>query len=152
MLGITLGAVILQNDLPKRLPESIRLQVSAESDIAYALIPVVPTLSPELQEVVKTAVTDSLRVVWITCAAFSGLGFVISLFVSTFRETVENVLIVMSATDEGPTTSRGDGRTVWLEEGELEAGAEGGKRGIEQFWRHTKTLKKTEISYRLYYR
>lgn len=81
VLGITVGAVILSNDLPGRLPESVREQVSAESDLAYALIPVISQLPEDLQAQVKMAVNDSLRVIWITCAGLSGLGLALSLLV-----------------------------------------------------------------------
>lgn len=84
VLGITMGGVILQNDLPHRLPIAVSSQLEFSADAAFALIPIIPQLPPDQEQQAKQAVNDSLRIVWIACAAFSALGMAVSLWVSAF--------------------------------------------------------------------
>lgn len=83
VLGITMGGVILQNDLPQRLPSRLVEQFDFKGD-TYSLIPAIATLNEKSQEEVKTAVTNSLRVVWIACVVVCGLGLFVSLWVRCF--------------------------------------------------------------------
>lgn len=93
VLGVAVGGAILQNDLPKRLPAGAKAKLEGDGEIAYALVEIMNMLSEEDRAQVKTAVTDSLRLIWITMAALSGLGLLSSIWVSygVYAQTIEQV-------------------------------------------------------------
>ncbi|KAG8879361.1 hypothetical protein FRB98_005697 [Tulasnella sp. 332] len=78
--GVTIGSTLLQNGLKKRLPDVVIANLSVlggpnvGNEIAYAIIPHIPALPTELQEQVKSAFTDSLRILWLVLLGIASLG------------------------------------------------------------------------------
>ena len=74
--GIAISASILQNELRTRLPPAFAARFPAGAEIAYAIIPVIPTLEPTLQGEVRAAFAASMATVWKAMAGFSAAGLV----------------------------------------------------------------------------
>ncbi|KAG9023055.1 hypothetical protein FRB95_013743 [Tulasnella sp. JGI-2019a] len=77
--GITIGSTILQNGLRKHLPESVIAQLSASSggvgnEIAYAVIPIIPSLPEDLKIQTQMAFATSLRLIWYVLLGICGAG------------------------------------------------------------------------------
>ncbi|KAH9962019.1 iron permease [Lactifluus volemus] len=77
--GVTVGGTILQNELKKNLPASFLAQFSEGVEIAFATIPVIPTLSSPLRDDVRDTFGDALKVVWQAVLGMSIAGFLFSL-------------------------------------------------------------------------
>jgi hypothetical protein len=69
----------LQNELKKNLPASFLAQFSEGVEIAFATIPVIPTLSSPLRDDVRDTFGDALKVVWQAVLGMSIAGFLFSL-------------------------------------------------------------------------
>ncbi|OSX62054.1 hypothetical protein POSPLADRAFT_1074411 [Postia placenta MAD-698-R-SB12] len=76
--GITIGSTVLQNQLRIRLPQSFLNDIQGV-EIAYAVIPQIPTLPEPLKDEVRAAFAQSLDVLWEVMVAVAGLGFLSSL-------------------------------------------------------------------------
>ena len=80
--GIAISASILQNELKRRLPAVFLEQFPEGAEIAYAIIPIIPTLEPELQNEVRAAFAESMATIWKAMAMaffhFSGLYSLVS--------------------------------------------------------------------------
>jgi len=79
--GITLGAVILQNGLQKKLPSAF-LETLTTGDgvtLAFAAIPQIRDLPEPMKDQVRIAFGESLAVVWKVLAGCVGLGLLVSL-------------------------------------------------------------------------
>ena len=79
--GVTISASILQNELKHRLPTEFISQFPQGAEIAYAAIPVIPTLPEPTRTQVHEAFASSLSVVWKAMIGFSAAGFVTLLFI-----------------------------------------------------------------------
>lgn len=79
--GVQVGATILQNQLTKKLPTDFLQQLggSAGGELAYAVIPTVPSLPEPMRSLVQAAFADSLRTIWYVMTAFSVFGFLLVL-------------------------------------------------------------------------
>lgn len=77
--GVTIGATVLQNELVKRLPSSFSSEFPQGAEIAYSIVPLISSLSPDLKAQVRVAFADSLQVMWEVLIGIGGLGFLISL-------------------------------------------------------------------------
>lgn len=77
--GITVCATILQNGLRTRLPPDFSAQFQSRSkvEIAYAAIPLIPTLPEPLKTEVKGAFADSMSIIWKTMIGFTGAGLLL---------------------------------------------------------------------------
>ncbi|KAI0656495.1 iron permease [Cubamyces menziesii] len=73
--GLTISATILQNELKKNLPAAFVTQFPEGVEIAYASIPLIPSLAEPLRTEVRVAFAASLSVVWKAMAGFAGGGF-----------------------------------------------------------------------------
>jgi hypothetical protein len=69
----------LQNELKKNLPASFIAQFPQGVEIAFATIPVIPTMSSPLRDVVRDTFGDALKVVWQAVLGMSIAGFLFSL-------------------------------------------------------------------------
>ncbi|KAH9954083.1 iron permease [Russula dissimulans] len=67
--GAAVGGVILQNGLKRKLPASFLEQFPQGAEIAFATIPVIPTLEQPFRDEVRKAFAESLSVVWWTTLA-----------------------------------------------------------------------------------
>ncbi|KAH9944243.1 iron permease [Epithele typhae] len=73
--GIAIGGAILQNQLQAKLPSALIDSLPSGAAFAYSLIPAIKDLSPPLlQDEVRHAFADSLKLIWETMAGISGLG------------------------------------------------------------------------------
>lgn len=73
--SVTIGATILQNGLKKKLPAAFLAEYSSQGvQIAYSVIPVIPTLEESLRGQVRDAFADSLRVIWRVMIGISAVG------------------------------------------------------------------------------
>ncbi|KAI0687844.1 Mfs1.2 [Cerioporus squamosus] len=77
--GISIGAAVLQNELSRRLPSEFVEQLGSGVDLAYAAIPVIPSLPEPLKDEVRQAFGESLAVIWKVMVAFLGVGLLASL-------------------------------------------------------------------------
>ncbi|KAJ6629600.1 major facilitator superfamily domain-containing protein [Mycena sp. CBHHK59/15] len=79
--GVTIGGAILQNSLRRRIPASVRNDLPPNTQIAYAIIPLIASMPPALREQVQDAFLHSLRQVWIGMAATCGVGMCTMFFI-----------------------------------------------------------------------
>jgi len=79
--GVTISGTILQNGLRTHLPPefSAQFQSQLNVEIAFAAIPLIPTLPEPLKSQVKVAFTSSLALIWEVLTAIAGVG-VLSVF------------------------------------------------------------------------
>ena len=73
-LGITIGGIILQNDLKAKLPPALFSEVGGGIEIAYALIPRISTLPERLRTQVREAFASDFRTIWLVCVGLAGIG------------------------------------------------------------------------------
>ncbi|KAG8977222.1 hypothetical protein FRC05_002222 [Tulasnella sp. 425] len=91
--GTTIGSTILRNELKRRLPSEFLEQVTGGADssnleLAYAVIPVIPTLSEPLKTQVRVAFAESLRLIWFVLLGVAGAG-VLSLLLMREQEMAD---------------------------------------------------------------
>ncbi|EIW57867.1 Mfs1.1 [Trametes versicolor FP-101664 SS1] len=72
--GIAISATILQNELKNRLPPAFVAQFPEGIEIAYAAIPLIPTLEPGLRAEVQAAFAASMSKVWFATLGFAAAG------------------------------------------------------------------------------
>ncbi|KAF9236868.1 MFS general substrate transporter [Melanogaster broomeanus] len=78
--GVTIGGTILQNELVKRLPSDFTSTIpDGGADLAYALIPELPLLQPQLLAQVEDAFAGGMMVIWQVLLGVAGLGLLCSL-------------------------------------------------------------------------
>ncbi|KAJ7172241.1 MFS general substrate transporter [Mycena filopes] len=77
--GITVGGVILQNALPRRLPAAVLAGLPSNLDI-LTLVPLLHELSQPDLDITRAAFADSLDKVWQIMAGISGVGLFVSFF------------------------------------------------------------------------
>ena len=72
--GIAIGGAVLQNQLSKQLPAQYASTLAKGTSIAYAAIPLLPTIPEPLQTEVRDAFARSLVVLWEVMIGISGIG------------------------------------------------------------------------------
>ncbi|KIJ59634.1 hypothetical protein HYDPIDRAFT_100308 [Hydnomerulius pinastri MD-312] len=77
--GVTIGSTVIQNELAKRLPSAFTSGIPEGSGLAYALIPELPLLPPQLLSEVEEAFAGSLTVMWQVLVGIAGLGLLCSI-------------------------------------------------------------------------
>ncbi|RDX42369.1 iron permease [Lentinus brumalis] len=78
--GITISATILQNELKKRLPPAFIAEFPGGIEIAYAAIPLIPTLNEPLRTEVRVAFAASMSIVWKVMLGLAGGGMLTVFF------------------------------------------------------------------------
>ncbi|KAI9000562.1 iron permease [Trametes punicea] len=73
--GITISASILQNELKKHLPADFAARFPDGVEIAYAAIPLIPSLPEPLGTEVRVAFATSMSTVWKVMTGLAGAGF-----------------------------------------------------------------------------
>lgn len=73
--GIAIAGTILQNDLRRRLPESVTSSYSSRTSLVYKIISTISSMSEPTKGEVRQAFLESMRTVWIVMAALAGVGF-----------------------------------------------------------------------------
>lgn len=111
---MTIPGTVLQNELKKRLPAGFYVQFPRGTEVAYSIIPLIPTLQQELKTEVQVAFAESLRVVWQVLTGICGLGLLFSLAMKKHP--------LHTHTDENWGVNDG---TVTADERELEAKLDG---------------------------
>ena len=61
---MTAGGAIIQNELKRNLPASFLTQFPQGVEIAFEMIPAIPSLEQPLNDVVRNAFGNALKVVW----------------------------------------------------------------------------------------
>ncbi|KAF9234174.1 major facilitator superfamily domain-containing protein, partial [Melanogaster broomeanus] len=78
--GVTIGSTVLQNELVKRLPSDFTSTIpDGGAGLAYALIPELPLLQPQLLTQVEDAFAGGMMVIWQVLLGIAGLGLLCSL-------------------------------------------------------------------------
>ncbi|KAI0291121.1 major facilitator superfamily domain-containing protein [Russula brevipes] len=77
--GVTAGGAILQNELKKKLPAAFLAQFPQGVEIAFATIPIIPSLGQPLKDQVRDTFADALKVVWQVVLGIAIAGFLCSL-------------------------------------------------------------------------
>jgi len=78
--GVTIGSTVLQNELVKRLPSDFTSTIpNGSAGLAYALIPELPHLEPQLLAQVEDAFAGGMMVIWQVLLGIAGLGLLCSL-------------------------------------------------------------------------
>ncbi|KAI0058831.1 iron permease [Artomyces pyxidatus] len=72
--GVAIGGAILQSSLRKTLPASFDAQFPLRVPLAYAAIPKIRALDPELQSLVREAFASSLQLLWKVMIGLAGAG------------------------------------------------------------------------------
>ena len=70
----------MQNELRRFLPAQFAQQFPQGTDIAFAVIPIIPTLPEDLQFSIRVAFSQSMRLMWIFAAGFTGIALIAGLF------------------------------------------------------------------------
>lgn len=76
--GVTISATILQNELKRNLPVAFVQDFPSGVEIAYAVIPQIPSLEEPLRSEVRAAFAQSMATIWKVLAGLSGAGFLAS--------------------------------------------------------------------------
>ena len=71
---------MLQNELRRRLPSDFVTQFPGGTGIAYAIIPLIPSMDQPFRNEVQKAFAGSLSVIWRVLICVGGLGLLASLF------------------------------------------------------------------------
>ena len=79
MWGITIGGTILQNELSSKLPADFLSQFPGGAEIAFSVIPAIPTLSEPLKHDVQVIFATGISRIWQVMAGVSASGFVVAL-------------------------------------------------------------------------
>ncbi|KAJ6613134.1 major facilitator superfamily domain-containing protein [Mycena sp. CBHHK59/15] len=77
--GVTIGATVLQNYLAQHLPKSFEGVFPQGTQIAYAVIPLIPRLPAEVAAETRQAFASALGVMWQVMIGIGALGLVVSL-------------------------------------------------------------------------
>ncbi|KAJ7183522.1 major facilitator superfamily domain-containing protein [Mycena filopes] len=77
--GVTIGATVLQNRLARNLPKSFDGMFPQGTQIAYAVIPLIPTLPDDVAEETRQAFGSALGVMWQVMIGIGALGLLVSL-------------------------------------------------------------------------
>ncbi|KAF8075325.1 MFS general substrate transporter [Lyophyllum atratum] len=72
--GVAIGGTILQNALKRYLPSALLLQFPEGAEIAYSIVPTIPTLSQPLKHEVQDAFLRSFRMLWIATEVICAAG------------------------------------------------------------------------------
>ena len=76
---MTIGGAVLQNELQHRLPSDFVSQFPGGTSIAYAVIPLIPSMEQPLKGEVQKAFAGGVSVIWRVLIGFGGMGFIASL-------------------------------------------------------------------------
>jgi len=79
ILGITVGSVVLTNELSKKLPGDFLAHVPGGISSDYSAIPLIKHLPEPLLTEVLHGFAESLRVIWLVLIPFGGVGFIAAL-------------------------------------------------------------------------
>jgi len=77
--GVTVGGAILQNELKNKLPAEFLAQFPQGVELAFAMIPSIPTLEQPLKDEVRKTFGEALKVVWQAVLGIAIAGFLSSL-------------------------------------------------------------------------
>jgi hypothetical protein len=69
-----IGGTILQNRVKASLPAEVVSELPPDTSITYALIPVIHTLPPIVQDAVRSAFAEGLKTLWRVMLGVSGFG------------------------------------------------------------------------------
>jgi len=83
ILGISIGGVIVQNDLVKKLPASF-LEHFSQGGQAISVVPQLATLPPAELAQVQEAFAESFGLLWNIMAGIAGAGLIASLFMKNY--------------------------------------------------------------------
>ncbi|KAI5481616.1 major facilitator superfamily protein [Pseudohyphozyma bogoriensis] len=83
LFGITIGSVVLTNELGKYAPQEWLAQIPGGVAGAYSQITEIKMLAEPLRDEVRKAFSQSLRVLWIVLIPFGGVGLIVSLFMKS---------------------------------------------------------------------
>lgn len=78
--GVTIGAVVLQNELNKRVPADLLRELPGGTSAVYSAIPFINSLPDELKIPLRVAFADSIAVIWEVMAGIAGIGLIASFF------------------------------------------------------------------------
>ncbi|ORY88553.1 iron permease [Leucosporidium creatinivorum] len=93
ILGITVGSVVLNNELAKRAPKDWVASLPGGLPSAFSAIPTIKHLPQPLQDEVRQAFARSIRIIWFVVIPFGGVGLILSLFMRSIKlqtQTDEN--------------------------------------------------------------
>nr|GAT49975.1 iron permease [Mycena chlorophos] len=77
--GVTIGGSILQNKLSSGLPSDFVQQFPGGTQIAFGVIPLIPTLQNPLRDEVRHAFASAFRTMWTVMAGVAAFGIISSL-------------------------------------------------------------------------
>lgn len=70
--GLTVAGSVVQNQLQRRLPENLGINVAS---FAYNVVPEIKGMSEPLKSELRVAFADSISVLWQTMIGVAGIGF-----------------------------------------------------------------------------
>ncbi|KAI0292637.1 major facilitator superfamily domain-containing protein [Multifurca ochricompacta] len=83
--GVTIGGAILQNELKRTLPAAFIAQFPQGVEIAYATIPIIPSLQEPFKDQVRDMFGEALEVVWQVVLGITFVGFLCSLGIRQYH-------------------------------------------------------------------
>ncbi|OSC99153.1 Mfs1.1 [Trametes coccinea BRFM310] len=78
--GVTIGGALLQNELQRRLPLTVQNAIPGLNNVAYAVIPLIPTMAQPEKDLTRKAFAESLAIIWRMLTAVAGVGLIASFF------------------------------------------------------------------------
>ncbi|KDE03201.1 hypothetical protein MVLG_06292 [Microbotryum lychnidis-dioicae p1A1 Lamole] len=89
LLGVTIGSVILTNELKQKAPQEWLTSIPGGVSGAYALIPSIASLPEPLRSTVRLAFAHSIQRIWQVMIGFGGVGLIASLFMESLALQTE---------------------------------------------------------------
>ena len=77
--GVTAGGAIIQNELKNKLPASFLTQFPQGMEIAFATIPIIPSLEQPLRDEVRNTFGIALKMVWQVVLGISIAGILLNI-------------------------------------------------------------------------
>ena len=77
--GVTAGGAIIQNKLRNKLPASLLTEFPQGMEIAFATIPIVPSLKEPLRDEVRNTFGIALKLVWQVLLGISIVGMLFNI-------------------------------------------------------------------------
>lgn len=85
VFGITIGSVVLTNQLAQRLPAAASSALPGGAADAYSAIPTIKDIPEPLRSAIRVAFSDSVRHIWFVMLGLAAVGLFASIFMKAIK-------------------------------------------------------------------